>query len=61
MKDFAKQEVKIVIRHSGEKFQTKWEGLGQTINKLLDDIHNQMYEKALKSRQEHTKEVTTWE
>jgi hypothetical protein len=61
MKDFAKEEVKIVVRHSGQKFQSKWEGLGETLTNLMDKIHNQMYEKALKSRQEHTKEVNTWE
>jgi hypothetical protein len=40
MKDFAKSEVRVVIRHSGEKFQVKWEGLGDYMNGLMDKIHN---------------------
>ena len=61
MKDFNKQEVKIAVRHSGEKFFAPWEGLNERLEKLLEDIHTQMFEKAKNARDEHLKEVSTWE
>lgn len=60
-KDFEKSEVKVVVRHSGEKFQLSWQMLDVHIEALLNDIHGQMYEKAEKARMEHTKHVENWD
>ena len=46
-KDYAKQEVRVVIRHSGEKIQVNWDGFADTMEELLPKIHQQMYDKAL--------------
>jgi hypothetical protein len=53
MKDYEKQEVKAVVRHSGEKFQCKWDTLGNDMSALLTRIHDEMLEKATKSRSDH--------
>lgn len=39
----------------------KWADLTSEIPHFLDKIHNDMYERALKIRDEHMKEATTWE
>lgn len=38
-KDMEKSEVKVVIRHSGEKFQASWEGIQATMTDLLKTVH----------------------
>ena len=43
MRDIEACECKVVVRHSGQKFQAKWEGLGDAMNQLLEEIHTQMY------------------
>ena len=53
MKDFEKQEVRVVRRDNGDKFQVKWEALATNIKTLIDKIHNDMYQRALKARDEH--------
>jgi prolyl-tRNA synthetase len=60
-KDFEKQEVRVVIRHSGQKFQASWAGLADKLTQVLDEIHNQMYQKAEQARKDHTKNVVNWE
>lgn len=59
--DMAKSEMRVVIRHSGEKFQTSWEGLAGSMTELLQTIHGQMYEKATVARDQHLKNVSTWD
>ena len=51
----------MVVRHSGQKFQAQWAGLGAAMNQLLLDIHAQMYEKATVARDEHLKTVSNWD
>jgi prolyl-tRNA synthetase len=53
--------VKVVIRHSGEKFQMSWHNIGASLNGLLDKIHDEMYKKADQARSEHTKHVENWD
>lgn len=60
-KDFEKQEVRVVRRDNGEKFQLKWADLAEQIPKLLDTIHNDMYNRALAIRDDHMKEAATWQ
>ena len=38
-RDIQASEVKVVVRHSGQKFQASWEGLAGTMVQLLTDIH----------------------
>lgn len=60
-KDMLKEEVKIVVRHNKHKFQCKWTDLADQMPALLDTIHSEMYNKALKKREEHLKTVENWE
>jgi prolyl-tRNA synthetase len=60
-KDYEKQEVRVVRRDNGEKVQMKWETLAVEIPKLLNQIHEDMYQRALKNRDEHLKEASNWE
>lgn len=43
MRDVTANEVKVVVRHSGQKFQAGQQGLGDVMKNLLTDIHDQMY------------------
>lgn len=38
-----------------------WNNIGQSMNNLLEEIHDTMYKKALQSRENHTKHVSNWE
>lgn len=60
-KDFEKEEVRVVRRDNGEKEQMKWVDLNSEVPKLLERIHHDMYERALKTRDEHMKDASTWE
>lgn len=60
MKDFEKQEVRVAIRHNGKKQQMPWEGIGNGINSLLDTIHQEMYLKAEKARDDNLVNVSNW-
>jgi len=46
-KDFDAQEVRCCKRHDGVKQQMKQESLVEEIPKLLEDIHHEMFDKAL--------------
>ena len=46
-KDLENQEVRLVRRDTGQKIQIKTEKLAVEIPKLLDQIHDDMYAKAL--------------
>ena len=61
MRDIQANEVKCVVRHSGEKFQTSQDGIGQTLKDLMHALHHQMFEKATLARDEHLKTVTSWD
>ena len=60
-KDYEKQEVRLVRRDNGEKFQMKWSDLVTEIPKVLDQIHDDMYNRALKTRDDHMKVAYNWE
>jgi len=60
-KDFAKQEVRVVVRHSAEKYQASWDQIVENVAAKLDTIHNEMYTKAENARNSHTKHVSNWE
>lgn len=59
-KDFDNNEVRCAKRNDGKKMQLKHEGLAETCKTMLEEIHHEMYKKALDSRLEHTKEVDNW-
>ena len=59
-KDFANKEVRCCKRHDGVKCQLKQDALAEEIPKLLEAIHHEMFEKALKQRLDHCKEVDNW-
>lgn len=60
-KDFEKQEVRMCKRNDGVKQQVKWEGIVDKIKELFPQIHTEMYNKALASRQNHMENITNWE
>ena len=57
----AKCEVKCVVRSTGKKFQSPWEGLGEAMKELVLSIHNEMYVKATAARDSHLKTVNNWD
>merc|ERR1712166_125759 len=59
-KDFANDEVRVAVRHDGRKFQMKWDSIAEETHKTLELLHHEIYEKALKTRDEHLKEVDNW-
>ncbi|ELP83447.1 prolyl-tRNA synthetase, putative [Entamoeba invadens IP1] len=60
-RDFAGKKVVIVRRDNGAKEECLWENLVATIKKTIDVMHNDMYQKALKTRDEHLANISTWE
>ena len=60
-KDFEAGEVRVAVRHNSQKFQAKWDNLADEIGKLLDTIHNDMYNKAKAARTAFTKRASNWE
>jgi len=53
-KEYAAGKVKVVRRDTGEKADIVWEDLEKRIPELLDDIQKNLFDKALKFRQENT-------
>ncbi len=53
-KDMEKNQCVLVRRDSGEKLFVSLDGIGETVAKLLDDIHDSLYAKALKNLQDNT-------
>ena len=60
-KDYEKQEVRVVRRDNGDKLQMKWASLSEEIPKLLNQIHDDMYNRALKTRDERLKVAYNWD
>jgi prolyl-tRNA synthetase len=60
-RDLANGEVEVARRDTKEKKMEKIEGLDQTISQLLDDIQENIYQKALKFRNESITRVDTWD
>ena len=59
-KDLEKGELKMVKRFNGEKSQLKWDQIDE-VPKILDQIHESMYENARQIRDAHLKDAYTWE
>ena len=60
-RDIDKGMVEIARRDTREKGETPREGIAQHIQKLLDDIQDNIYRKALDYRAAKTRKVDTWE
>lgn len=60
-KDIMKKQVLSVRRDNGEKAPIPLDGLASTVQTLLDTIQSDLYNKAKKSFDEHTKIITKWE
>ena len=53
-KDMEKNQCVLVRRDTGEKIFASLDGIEDTVKKLLDDIHDGLYAKALKNLEENT-------
>ena len=60
-KDIEKKEVVTVRRDTGIKESIKLEGVTVTIKKMLETMHNDMYNKAKKSFDDHVLLLTNWD
>jgi prolyl-tRNA synthetase len=60
-RDLEKSQVVISRRDTGSKSDVPFSSLLETVTKLLDEIHNNLYERAKKIRDEHIVKVTKWE
>ncbi len=60
-RDIDKGVVELARRDTLEKYSVNREGIAQYIKDLLDEIQKNIYNKALKFREEHTVKVDTWE
>ena len=58
-KDMEKEQCVIARRDTGEKVVVALAELEETIKKLLDEIHDNMFAMALKNREENTFEIST--
>ncbi|MFC1514164.1 proline--tRNA ligase [candidate division KSB1 bacterium] len=56
-KDIENESVMFARRDTGEKFPVKWSEFNETAQKTLDDIQKNMYDQALKFREDNT--ITT--
>ncbi len=60
-RDMENGTVELARRDTLEKVSAPQEGLGMRIEKLLDEIQENIYAKALKFRDENVRKVDTWE
>lgn len=60
-KDIEKKQVLSVRRDTGAKAPIPLDGLVESLQKLLDTIQGDLYNKAKKAFDEHTKIITKWE
>jgi prolyl-tRNA synthetase len=60
-KDIEKSQVLLARRDTREKLPTPMEGLSAFIVSLLDTIQNNLFERAVKFREEHTQRVSTYD
>ena len=59
-KDFQNKEVRCVKRNDGKKMQLSQDGLADSLKDKMTQIHDEMYNKALQSRQQKMKTVDNW-
>lgn len=57
-KDMEQNQCVLVRRDNGEKYTVSLDGLEETIEKFLQDVHDNMYQKALKNLEEKTYTAT---
>lgn len=60
-KELEGEKVRVVRRDTGEKMDILWADIEIELPKLLEEIQNSMYERALNFRKENTKAVSTFE
>ena len=60
-KDIENNSCVLVRRDTGEKISASLDGIEETIAKLLEDIQNNLYNKALEHRNEHTYTATDYD
>lgn len=60
-RDLAEGTLEIARRDTGEKTSIAREGVAEYISKLLDDIQENIYQKALAFRDANVRKVDTWE
>ena len=60
-KDIENKQVVLVRRDTHEKYIVPMETLTDTVKKLLDDIHESLYNRALAFREAKTVDATTFE
>jgi len=61
MRDLENNVVEIARRDTGEKSSVSMDGLAAYVQNLLNDIQEQMYQKALQFRNNHITEANSWE
>lgn len=60
-RDIQKNQAVVVRRDTGEKTEMSLDGIAENLNKLMQDIHNSIYAKALRFREENTHVALTFE
>jgi len=60
-RDLEQNRVEVARRDTLEKVSMSMEGLPENIQALLDEIQQNIYQKALKFREENTRKADTWE
>jgi prolyl-tRNA synthetase len=60
-KDIEKSQVLLARRDTREKLPTPMDGLTETVKRLLEEIQQSLYDRALRFRQEHTQRVATYD
>jgi prolyl-tRNA synthetase len=60
-RDLENKQVELARRDTKEKSAIAMEGLTQTVENLLVEIQNNLFERAKKYRDEHITKVETWE
>ena len=60
-KDIANEQVVFARRDNGEKIRVPFANITETLEKTLEDIQKNLFEKAVALRQSKTKIVDTWE
>jgi len=60
-RDLENNQVEVARRDTKEKTAQSLDGLTAYITQLLEDIHNNMYQRALDYRTEHTTKADTWD
>jgi prolyl-tRNA synthetase len=60
-RDLENNQAEVARRDTKEKASYSLDGIVENIGKLLEDIQQNMYNKALQYREEHTTEVNSWD